>query len=117
MVRSDCRYKVTQGQVYPVIIGPLEQNTLCTTLKQVRVTGRAAQGVRIMELSDGDAVSSIAAFDSSKADVPEPREAPASEEPLEASDALPEQGEELADAPDDAPDVPEPPTPSTNGTT
>ena len=39
---------------------------LRTTLQQVRVTGRAAQGVRIMDLSGGDTVSSIASFDSSK---------------------------------------------------
>ena len=43
---------------------------LRTTLQQVRVTGRAAQGVRIMDLSGGDTVSSIASFDSSKNDAP-----------------------------------------------
>lgn len=37
---------------------------LRTNVQQVRITGRAAQGVRVMEVGDGDAVSSIACFDS-----------------------------------------------------
>ncbi len=39
-----------------------------TTLHQVRVTGRAAQGVRVIELQGDDIVASIAAFDSRKDD-------------------------------------------------
>ena len=42
-----------------------------TTLRQVRVTGRAAQGVRIMDVDKGDTVASIASFDSSKDDEPD----------------------------------------------
>ena len=42
-----------------------------TTLRQVRVTGRAAQGVRIMDVDKGDTVASIASFDSSKDDGPD----------------------------------------------
>ena len=38
---------------------------LRTTLQQVRVTGRSAQGVRVIELDPGDSVASIASFDSS----------------------------------------------------
>jgi DNA gyrase subunit A len=39
-----------------------------TTLHQVRVTGRAAQGVRVIELQKGDTVASIASFASQKDD-------------------------------------------------
>ena len=42
-----------------------------TTLRQVRVTGRAAQGVRIMDVDKGDTVASIASFDSRKDDEPD----------------------------------------------
>ena len=42
-----------------------------TTLRQVRVTGRAAQGVRIMDVDKGDTVASIASFDSHKDDEPD----------------------------------------------
>ena len=35
-----------------------------TTLQEVRVTGRAAQGVRVMRVADGDSVASIFCFDS-----------------------------------------------------
>ena len=41
---------------------------LRTTLQQVRVTGRAAQGVRVMNVDDDDSVASIACFDSQKED-------------------------------------------------
>ena len=39
-----------------------------TTLQEVRVTGRAAQGVRVMRVADGDSVASIFCFDSQKED-------------------------------------------------
>ena len=39
---------------------------LRTNLKQVRVTGRSAQGVRVIELDQGDSVASIASFDGSE---------------------------------------------------
>ena len=45
---------------------------LRTTLEQVRITGRAAQGVRIMEVEQGDKVASIASFDADRVEAPPP---------------------------------------------
>ena len=46
---------------------------LRTTLQQVRVTGRAAQGVRVMNVDGKDTVASISCFDQ-REDAPKPNE-------------------------------------------
>ncbi len=44
-----------------------------TTLHQVRITGRAAQGVRIMEVDKDDVVASLAAFERREDEEPDPK--------------------------------------------
>ena len=73
---------------------------LRTTLEQVRITGRAAQGVRIMELEAGDKVSSIASFNADEPPVGPPSGGPAKPEaaaPVVAEATVAEEAETMAE--------------------
>lgn len=48
--------------------------TIRTAVSQIRVAGRATQGVRIINLREGDAIASVMAVPASEDDVPEIQE-------------------------------------------